>query len=126
MQRFLGIVTVVGVVLGGATVGYMKMTEPETYTQEIIETVKEQVIHEPTEEEKLLAERMKIKEQEARLEVKREMQKDEFAEKSAEYEEQIATLNKEYEAYTTATEGEIKATEAKLASFIKAMALSKN
>lgn len=126
MKRFLGIVTVVGVVLGGATVGYMKMTEPETYTQEIIETVKEQVIHEPTEEEKLLAERMKIKEQEARLEVKRDMQKDEFEVKSAEYEEQIATLKKEYEAYTTATEAEIKATEAELASFIKAMALSKN
>lgn len=126
MKRFLGIVTVVGVVLGGATVGYMKMTEPETYTQEIIETVKEQVIHEPTEEEKLLAERMKIKEQEARLEVKREMQKDEFAEKSAEYEEQIATLKKEYEAYTTATEAEIKTTEAELASFIKSTTLSKN
>jgi hypothetical protein len=55
MKRFLGIVTVVGVVLGGATVGYMQMSEPETYTQEIIETVKEQVTPEPTEEEKQVA-----------------------------------------------------------------------
>lgn len=118
MKRFLGIVTVVGVVLGGATVGYMKMTEPETYTQEIIETVKEQIVPEPTEEEKLFAERMKVKEQEARLEVKRDMQKDELAAKSAEYEAQIATLKEEYAAYTTAKETEIKATEAELASFM--------
>lgn len=126
MTRLILIVTGLGVVLGGATVGYMKMTEPETYTQEIIETVKEQVVHEPTEEEKLLAERMKVKEQEARLEVKRDMQRNELKIKSAEYEEQIATLKKDYDAYTTAKEAEIKATEAELASFIKATTLSKN
>lgn len=118
MTRLILIVTGLGVVLGGATVGYMKMTEPETYTQEIIETVKEQIVPEPTEEEKLFAERMKVKEQEARLEVKRDMQKDELAAKSAEYEAQIATLKEEYAAYTTAKETEIKATEAELASFM--------
>lgn len=80
----------------------------------------------PTKEEQRLADLMKIKEQEAKLEVKRDIQKEELETKSAEYESKIAALKAEYSGYVETKNSEIKATEAELASFIKATVESKN
>lgn len=114
-------------VLGGG-IYFMEHGNKETYqaVQEKVEDVKEIVTPEPTEGEKRLAEVMKVKEQEAKLEVKRDMQKEEYAKGKAEYETRIKALNDEFVGYKTTKEAEIKATEAELANFIKATTLSEN
>lgn len=134
MKRFKRIVIVLGLILGGITIAYFYFNHSDevTYVQEIKDTVSlaPVPVKEPTAEEKAeaiqFAEIMKIKEQEARLEAKRNVQKEELRVKSADFEAQIEALKKEYTSYTTGKEAEIKATEAELASFIKATGLSKN
>jgi ribosome recycling factor len=115
---------VVGV-LGGIT--YLYMNKPVTYTQEIIiPQVKEEEPKEVSAEDQHFAELMKIKEQEARLEAKVQVKKEEFDVKDAEYTAKIAELQKEYDSYVATAEADIKASQAELASFIKATSLSKD
>lgn len=115
------------IVLGVISVGGMLLLKPSTVTVINEEVAAPQVeTKEPTEEEKRLAELMKIKEQEARLEVQLDLQKEELAAKEAEFDSAIAALEKERDDYVAAKEGEIKATEAQLADFIKNTAVSRN
>ncbi len=128
MKKFLWTLLVLSVILGGIIwLGYFSplTTTVVTTTQEVIENVTPEV-KEPTAEEKQFAEIMKVKEQEAKLEAKRNVQKEELKVKSADFEAQINALKAERDAYVSQKETEIKATEAELASFIKATALSKN
>lgn len=109
-------VIVIGLILGGITYKNKEVQyEAPIQAQEVMEVA---VPNEPTAEELLFAEKMKIKEQEARLESKRDVQKQELEAKSAEYDARIAELQKEYDAYVDQKEIEIKSTEAELASFI--------
>lgn len=124
MKQVVILVTLIGLVIGGITVLSRDVKyEAPIQAQEIIE--QEQPV-EPTAEELLYAEKLKIKEQEARLEAKRDIQIQELDAKSIEYSAHIAELQKEYDTYVAQKEAEIKETEAELASFIKATSLSKN
>lgn len=112
----------------GGGIYYMEHGNKQTFerAQEVVEDVVESVPHEPTEEEMRLAELMEIKEQEAKLEVKRDMQKEEQKVKVEDYKTRIASLQKEYDTYVASSSAEIKSTEAELANFIKATSMLKN
>lgn len=111
----------------GGGIYWMEHGNKEVYqaVQDKVEEVKE-VVQEPTEEDKRLAEIMKVKEQEAKLELKRDMLKEEYASGTAEFEARIKKLNEEKAAYDKEKSSEIKSAEAELANFIKATSVSKN
>lgn len=124
------------VVLGASLGGYAYSTKTIEYKAPVKDSpivvedkgqdIGQVIRQEPTEEELRLSELMKVKEQEARLEVKRDMQKEELATKSAEYKQKLSELQSEFDAYVKDKNAEIKETEAELASFMKATAVSKN
>ncbi len=123
MKQLVIVVIVLGI-LGG--IMFFKKSEPVQYIQQVADSVTPELPKEPTAEELLFAEKMKIKEQEARLETKRDVLKEQFETGSAEYESKIAALKAEFAAYASSSQAEIKTTEAELASFIKATSMSKN
>lgn len=108
----------------GGGIYWMEHGNKEVY-QAVQEKV-EEVVQEPTEEDKRLAEIMKVKEQEAKLELKHDMLKEEYASGIAEFEARIKKLNEEKAAYDKEKSSEIKSAEAELANFIKATSVSKN
>lgn len=135
MKKFIRTLIVLGLILGGITLAYFYFAHSGKVSwtrEEIVNntvdtfTPAPEPVKELSAEDKEYEEIMKVKAQEAKLEAKRNVQKEELRIKRDEYDAQIKALQKERDEYVSTKEAEIKATEAELASFIKATALSKN